>query len=173
MAFEACAHEEQAQALRTAAAALESAWVLWLNDVNDSLIRMRTVLELTAKAKSIEPSQRARQSSKCGVQASTPRRWLEAAGWGRLEPILTGIRRMPSTEVSMALKSAMHRDANRARNWKANDVVDMDAMSLAVPYCDIVVTEKASHEVLTAAHLDARAGTIILRNLVDLTCVLA
>lgn len=85
-----------------------------------------------------------------------------------IHPLLQGIRRMPSTEVSMALKLAMHRDANRARGWKANDVVDVDAMSLAVPYCDVVVTENASHEVLTAAHLDKRANTTILRNLTQL-----
>src|SRR5688572_22393889 len=41
----------------------------------------------------------------------------------------------------MALKTAWHR--NRDIPWSANDIYDIDAMALAVPYCDVVVTEKA------------------------------
>jgi len=37
------------------------------------------------------------------------------------------------------LKRAAHR--NRQTKWKSNDLIDIDAMSLAVPYCDVVVTE--------------------------------
>jgi hypothetical protein len=49
-------------------------------------------------------------------------------------------RAMPSTEVSIILKTAWHR--NRDKQWTANDIYDVDALALAVPYCDIVVTEK-------------------------------
>jgi hypothetical protein len=72
------------------------------------------------------------------------------------------VRAMPSSEVAVELKTAMHRNAERARKWSPNDVVDMDAMSLAVPYCDIVVTENHAHHVLTTARLDVRMDTSVL-----------
>jgi hypothetical protein len=46
-------------------------------------------------------------------------------------------------------------------------------MALAVPYCDVVVTEKACHHVLTTSHLDERMQTRILRSLDDLPAVLS
>ena len=61
------------------------------------------------------------------------------------------VRSMPSTEVSIAIKTAWHR--NRDKQWSANDIYDIDALALAVPYCDIVVTEKACQHVLQASHL--------------------
>ena len=76
------------------------------------------------------------------------------------------VRAMPSTEVSIELKTAWHRD--RGKPWTANDMYDIDAMSLAVPYCDVVVTEKACHHVLNVARLGERMHTALLRNLDDL-----
>lgn len=57
---------------------------------------------------------------------------------------------------------------NRSKCWITNDIYDIDALSLAVPYCDIVVTEKACHHLLQAAGLSARMRTTSLRRLVDL-----
>jgi hypothetical protein len=76
------------------------------------------------------------------------------------------VQSMPSTEVSIELKTAWHR--NGEKKWTANDIYDIDAMSLAVPYCDIVVTEKASRHILRLASLDERMHTTILSNLLDL-----
>jgi hypothetical protein len=76
------------------------------------------------------------------------------------------VRAMPSTEVSIELKTAWHR--NRDKSWTANDIYDIDAMGLAVPYCDIVVTEKACHHALTTARVGERMHTALLRNLLDL-----
>ena len=76
------------------------------------------------------------------------------------------VRAMPSTEVSIELKTAWHR--NRDKNWTANDIYDIDAMALAVPYCDIVVTEKACHHALTTARLGERMYTALLRDLKEL-----
>lgn len=73
------------------------------------------------------------------------------------------VRAMPSTEVSIEIKTAWHR--NPTKPWTANDVYDIDALSLAVPYCDIVVTEKACNHVLNAAHLGKRTHTALLRDL--------
>jgi hypothetical protein len=80
------------------------------------------------------------------------------------------VRAMPSTDVSTELKTAWHR--NRDKPWTANDIYDIDAMSLAVPYCDVVVTEKACHHALEAAHLGKRMHTALLRNLEDLPSTL-
>jgi hypothetical protein len=79
------------------------------------------------------------------------------------------VRAMPSTEVSITLKAAWHR--NRDKQWSANDIYDIDAMALAVPYCDIVVTEKACHHVLEASRLGHRMHTALLRSLEDLPAV--
>ncbi len=76
------------------------------------------------------------------------------------------VRSMPSTEVSIAIKTTWHR--NRDKQWSANDIYDIDALALAVPYCDIVVTEKACHHVLQAYHLGQRMHTALLRNLKEL-----
>lgn len=64
------------------------------------------------------------------------------------------------------MKTAWHR--NRDKEWTANDIYDIDAMSIAVPYCDVVVTEKACHHVLNAARLGERMHTALLRDLRDL-----
>ena len=81
------------------------------------------------------------------------------------------VRAMPSTDVSIELKTVWHR--NRDKQWTANDINDIDAMSLAVPYCDIVVTDKACHHALQAARLGKRMDTALLRGLEDLPSTLA
>lgn len=94
-----------------------------------------------------------------------------------LEDILTSpeagvtfMRSMPSTDVSMALKTTWHR--NREKPWSANDIYDIDAMALAVPYCDIVVTEKACHHALVSRAMDVRMNTVLLRDLPSLASTL-
>jgi hypothetical protein len=76
------------------------------------------------------------------------------------------VRAMPSTEVSIELKTAWHK--NGEKQWTANDIYDIDAMALAIPYCDVVVTEKACHHILTFAGLGERMHTVLLRDLNDL-----
>src|ERR1700728_117571 len=81
------------------------------------------------------------------------------------------VRAMPSTEVSIELKTAWHR--NPSKSWSANDIFDIDAMSLAVPYCDIVLPDKEYHHALTAAGLGERMNTTIVRNLENLPEILS
>jgi hypothetical protein len=66
---------------------------------------------------------------------------LEQLG-SNLEAARAFIRSMPSTEVSIEIKTAWHRNGDK--RWTPNDIYDIDALSLAVPYCDIVVTEKGA-----------------------------
>lgn len=81
------------------------------------------------------------------------------------------MRSMPSTDVSVGLKTAWHR--NRDKPWSANDIYDIDAMALAVPYCDVVVTEKACCHALVSTGMDVRMNTVLLRDLPSLVSTLA
>lgn len=80
------------------------------------------------------------------------------------------VHAMPSTEVSIELKTAWHRNGKKV--WTANDIYDIDAMSLAVPYCNVVVPDKAFYHVLNSAGLGERMHTALLRNLADLPSTL-
>lgn len=73
---------------------------------------------------------------------------------------------MPSFDVAVTMKVAYHRDP--LHRWKPNDVHDIDALGSTLPYCDIVVTDKAaaSHAIRTG--LAERFGTIVLSRLSDL-----
>ncbi len=73
---------------------------------------------------------------------------------------------MPSFDVAVTLKTEYHRD--RLHHWTTNDIHDIDALGSTLPYCDIVVTDKAvaSHALRTG--LAERLGTVVLSQLNDL-----
>jgi hypothetical protein len=70
---------------------------------------------------------------------------------------------MPSSDVAVTLTTARHR--NPQTRWTANDIFDIDAMSVAVPYCDIVVTEHHASHALKTASVERRANTQLFDNL--------
>jgi hypothetical protein len=78
--------------------------------------------------------------------------------------------RLPSVRVAVDLKLAVHR--NNQRGWAKNDVYDTDAMSIAVPYCAVVVTDKAAADALNRARAGERLGTFITAKLAELSEVL-
>jgi hypothetical protein len=82
---------DQANSLRTAAMALESAWILWLQDVDDSLSCIRTALECTARARVHRLKPDKVQSLEQRGRLTTPYRWVDAAGWGRLAPFVCAL----------------------------------------------------------------------------------
>lgn len=67
---------------------------------------------------------------------------------------------MPSGDTWITLQTAAHR--NPETPWSPNDIFDIDALSFAVPYCDIVLTEKHACHVLHAAKLPARTDTEVI-----------
>lgn len=73
---------------------------------------------------------------------------------------------MPSFDVAVTLKTAYHRDP--AHRWTPNDTHDIDALGSTLPYCDIVVTDKAVASHVKSTNLAARLGTIALSRLPDL-----
>jgi hypothetical protein len=48
---------------------------------------------------------------------------------------------MPSTRVAVSLKTHFHK--NPQHNWDTHDIHDIDALAVAVPYCDAVFTDGA------------------------------
>jgi hypothetical protein len=53
---------------------------------------------------------------------------------------------MPTTRVAVSLKENYHR--NREHNWTSNDMHDIDALAVAMPYCDAVFTDAAAWNAL-------------------------
>jgi hypothetical protein len=88
----------------------------------------------------------------------------------RLPEALTTVERaraftdsMPAGDIWIALRTAKHRNADSV--WEPNDIFDIDALSVAAAYCDIVVTERHSAHVLAQAGVPERHGTAILTSL--------
>jgi hypothetical protein len=88
----------------------------------------------------------------------------------RLADVLTDIERarafsdsMPAADVWITLRTVKHR--NRDSKWTANDIFDIDALSVAAAYCDVVVTERHAAHVLDAAGVPNRLGTTVLTDL--------
>ena len=86
-------------------------------------------------------------------------------------PSVTAARRafdsMPSFDASVTLKTSLHKNAKHG--WSANDVHDVHALASTLPYCDIVVTDRAmaSHAIRTG--LANRLNTVVLSRLADLS----
>lgn len=74
--------------------------------------------------------------------------------------------RMPSVRIATDLKVQLFRDTTTT--WTMNAISDIDAVSLAVPYCHVVVPDKQMAHFLTASRADERHQTQIVRKLTDL-----
>jgi hypothetical protein len=73
---------------------------------------------------------------------------------------------MPSFDVAVSLKTEYHRDSTH--RWTSNDIHDIDALGSTLPYCDIVVTDKAAASHAQRAGLPERLNTLVLSRIVDL-----
>lgn len=73
---------------------------------------------------------------------------------------------IPSRWVEMKLRH--QRQANTQKTWQGNDLNDVTALAIAVPYCDWVVTEKSWASMLTAAKVPERFETTVTRSLHEL-----
>jgi hypothetical protein len=74
--------------------------------------------------------------------------------------------RMPSVRIAVDLKVQLFRDT--ATTWTMNAINDIDAVSLAVPYCHVVMPDKQMAHFLTTSHAGERSQTQIVRRLTDL-----
>lgn len=66
---------------------------------------------------------------------------------------------------------AYHRDGHH--RWTANDINDLDALGSTLPYCDVVITDKAAAEHATRTGLAGRLSTAVLHRLDDLLPLLS
>ena len=73
---------------------------------------------------------------------------------------------MPSFDVAVTLKTSYHRDPQH--QWTPNDIHDIDALGSTLPYCDIVVTDKAMASHANRTGLAKRLDTVVLPRLADL-----
>lgn len=73
---------------------------------------------------------------------------------------------MPSFDASVTLKTFIHR--NGRHRWSNNDVHDIHALAVTLPYCDIVVTDRAMMSRARQSKLAERLNTIVLSKLSDL-----
>jgi hypothetical protein len=80
------------------------------------------------------------------------------------------IHDIPTADVLIAFIKANLK--NLHRTWKKNDIHDMDALAIAIPYCDVVVTEKHAYTQLLKAGVEQKYHTKLLRRLEDLPAVL-
>ena len=74
---------------------------------------------------------------------------------------------MPSFDTSVTLKTSYHR--NSGHSWTRNDIHDIDALASTLPYCDIVVTDKAMADHANRSGLAGRLNTKVFSSLTDLT----
>jgi hypothetical protein len=77
---------------------------------------------------------------------------------------------MPSFDVAVTIKTEYHRDPNH--RWRTNDIADIDALGSALPYCDVVLTDKAVVSHARRTGLAERLGTTIMSSLDELRDVL-
>ena len=85
-------------------------------------------------------------------------------------PSVTDARRafdsMPSFDASVTLKTSLHKNARH--RWTPNDVHDLHALASTLPYCDIVITDRAMASRAVRTGLASRLNTIVLSRLSDL-----
>ena len=77
---------------------------------------------------------------------------------------------MPSFEVAVTLKTAIHR--NGQHRWTNNHIHDIHALASTLPYCDVVLTDREMVAHVRRSKLDQRLGTSVLHKLDDLSAVL-
>ena len=101
------------------------------------------------------------------------KRGCDERGVGSLEslsPSVSDVRHafdsMPSFDASVTLKTSIHK--NGKHRWSNNDVHDIHALALTLPYCDIVVTDRAMASQAVQSRLANRLNTIVLSHLSNL-----
>jgi hypothetical protein len=74
---------------------------------------------------------------------------------------------MPQVQVAISMKARYHR--NTARTWTTNDISDIDAMSIAYPYCEAVFTDREARGALADTRDLRRFGTYLPKRPEELT----
>lgn len=121
--------------------------------------KLPNIMVATAMQDMLEPAIEAAQE--LGV---APEALVEAQNVTRL------IEHMPSRWVEMKLRHL--KQANPQKRWEGNDLNDITALAIAVPYCDVVVTEKFWSSILNNAKVPQRYDTLVTPSLQDVVDLL-
>jgi hypothetical protein len=73
---------------------------------------------------------------------------------------------MPSRWVEKELRRL--RQSNPQKRWEGNDLNDVTALSIVVPYCDVVITERSWTAMLNSQKISRRFNTQVLHDLREL-----
>ena len=73
---------------------------------------------------------------------------------------------MPTSDVTVSLMAAAHRNPQTV--WDVNRMFDMDALAVAVPYCDFVATDREAAHALHTERVPARLETTVVATLDEL-----
>lgn len=95
-------------------------------------------------------------SLRLGVDLDT----LLDGGIATLAPFL---KAMPSRWVEKELRRI--RQANPQKAWEGNDLWDVSALSIAIPHCDIVLTETIWTGMVNTGKVNRPSGTVVLKDL--------
>jgi hypothetical protein len=77
---------------------------------------------------------------------------------------------MPSADASVTLLTEYHR--NSRMRWESNDISDIDALSAAVAYCDVVVTDSKARHLIEVTGLSRRLNVKVVSRLSDLLSII-
>ena len=86
------------------------------------------------------------------------------------ETLTEFVRDLPTRDVPLSIRQIRHESYQEV--WSSNDIVDIAALTVAIPYCHVVVAEKKMVHLARRAKLDSRYNTRILSNLSELRDVL-
>ncbi|WP_139230976.1 hypothetical protein [Microbacterium sp. cf046] len=80
------------------------------------------------------------------------------------------VERVPTLRISAEMKLEIYRNSSRRWNW--NMLRDVDALSTAIPYCDVVVADKDAVDLVRRTKAPQRHGTAVISRLDELTDLL-
>lgn len=80
-----------------------------------------------------------------------------------LEAIERFLHSIPITDCLLILRSLRHQ--NSSQKWLTNDRLDLLALAVAIPLCDVVVTERQWAHFARRAKLHERYGTLVTSSL--------
>lgn len=73
------------------------------------------------------------------------------------------VERVPTLRIAAEMKVEMFHD--RGRSWTWNMVNDIDALSIAIPYCRLVITDRDAAGIARRTGADLRHGTTVISDL--------
>ena len=75
-------------------------------------------------------------------------------------------RNTPSLDVEIEL--VVRRNVSWTKDIDENDLADIAVLSIAIPYCDIVVTEKSWKDFIVRSGLDKKYNTVVINGVKEL-----